>query len=133
MVTEKGGIIRHYDMVSGQLILSLDCYNTPVTSADWSHCDSALVGAVAGSSWFLWDISQSRSSICYTIYVEILAELIFGVLSNNCIWQYINLVKFKVLLYNLQCSLRDWWNFNLASSEKSPNFNPSQNFYSYSM
>ena len=60
MVIEKGGIIRHYDMVSGQPIFSLDCHNTPVTSADWSHCDSTLVGAVAGSSWYLWDISQSR-------------------------------------------------------------------------
>ena len=60
--------------------------------------------------------------------IVILAGLIFDVLSNNCIWWYIN------LLYNLQCSLRDWWGFNLVSSEKitkSPNFNPSQNFYSY--
>ena len=43
-------------------------------------------------------------------------------------------MKFKVLLYNLKCSLRDWRDFNLAPSEKiakSPNFNPSQNFYSY--
>ena len=47
--------------------------------------------------------------------------LIFGILSNNCIWWYINLAKFKVLLYNLKCSLRDWQDFNLASSEKFPN------------
>ena len=65
MVTEKGGIIRHYDMVSGQPILSLDCYNVPITSADWSHYDSTLVGAVAGNSWFLWDTSQSRSVYLY--------------------------------------------------------------------
>ena len=68
MVTEKGGIIRHYDMVSGQPIFSLDCHNMPVTSADWSHCDSTLVGAVAGSSWYLWDLSQSRSE-CMHVYV----------------------------------------------------------------
>ena len=60
MVTEGGGIIRHYDVVSGKPILSLDCYSTPVTSADWSHCDSTLIAAVAGNNWFLWDISQSR-------------------------------------------------------------------------
>ena len=51
-----------------------------------------------------------------------------------CIWQYINLVKFKVLFYNLKCSLCDWGDFNLASPEKIANlpiFNPSQNFYSY--
>ena len=60
--------------------------------------------------------------------------LIFGILSNNYIWRYINFAKFKVLLYNLKCDLHDWCDFNLASSEKiakSPNFNPSQNFYSY--
>ena len=42
------------------------------------------------------------------------------------------MAKFKVLLYNLKCGLCDWRDFNLASSEKiakSPNFNPSQNFY----
>ena len=61
--------------------------------------------------------------------------LIFGVLSNNCIWWYINVAKFKVLLYNLECGLRDWQDFNLTSLEriaKSINFNPGQNFYSYS-
>ena len=56
--------------------------------------------------------------------------LIFGVLSNNCIWRYINLVKFKVLLYNLKCGLHDWRDFNLAPSEKiaksPPNFNPAK-------
>jgi len=61
MVTQKSGIITHYDMVSGQPILSLDCHNVPIASADWSHYDSTLVGAVASNSWFLWDISQSRS------------------------------------------------------------------------
>ena len=68
-----------------------------------------------------------------TIEVEIFVALKFGVLSNNCIWRYINLMKFKVLLYNLKCCLHDWY-FNSVSSEKiakSPNFNPSQNFYSY--
>ena len=34
-----------------------------------------------------------------------MAGPIFGILSNNCIWRYINLMKFKVLLYNLQCGL----------------------------
>ena len=34
-------------------------------------------------------------------------EIIFGVLCNNCILQYINLAKFKVLLYNLKCGLWD--------------------------
>ena len=49
-----------------------------------------------------------------------MAGLKFGVLSNNCVWCYINLAKFKVLLYNLKCDLRDWWDFNLESSEKMP-------------
>ena len=52
----------------------------------------------------------------------------------NWIWRYINLAKFKVLLYYLKCSLHYWWDINLAPSEKItklPNFGPSQNFYSY--
>ena len=72
MVTEEGGIIRHYDTVSGQPILSLDCNNTPVTSADWSYCDSTLVAAVAGNNWFLWDISQSRCVYNITIHYVVM-------------------------------------------------------------
>ena len=62
--------------------------------------------------------------------------LIFGVLSDNCIWRYFNLAKFKVLLYNLKCGLRDWWDFNLVPLDKFTklaNFNPDQNFYSYNI
>ena len=51
-------------------------------------------------------------SLPNNVQVEILAGLIFGVLSNNCIWRYINYAKFKVLLYNLQCGLHDWWEKN---------------------
>ena len=69
MVTEEGGIIRHYDMVSGKPFLSLDCNNASVTSADWSPCDGTLVAAVAGNNWFLWDISQSRCVCSVTIYI----------------------------------------------------------------
>ena len=61
-------------------------------------------------------------------------RVIFGVLSDNWIWQYINLAKLKLPFYNLKCSLRYWWDINLAPSEKItklPNFSPSQNFYSY--
>ena len=57
-----------------------------------------------------------------TVQVEILVGLIFGILSNNCIWQYINLAKFKVLLYNLKCSLHDRQDFNLAPSVKLRDF-----------
>ena len=53
-------------------------------------------------------------------------------LSNNCIWWYINLAKFKVLLYNLKCGyviggILIWRHHKIA---KSPNFNSNQNFYS---
>ena len=39
-----------------------------------------------------------------------------GILSNKIQW-YINLTKFKVLLYNLKCGLCDWRDFNLVPLE----------------
>ena len=61
--------------------------------------------------------SSKLQGIQCTLKVEILVGLIFSVLSNNCIWQYINLVKFEILLYNLQCVLPNWQDFNVVSSK----------------
>ena len=61
-------------------------------------------------------------------------RLIFGVMPNNCIWRYFNLAKFKVLLYNLKSAVYVIGGILIWSYQKiakSPNFNPSQNFYSY--
>uniref|UniRef100_A0A4W3IZQ5 Nucleoporin Nup37 n=1 Tax=Callorhinchus milii TaxID=7868 RepID=A0A4W3IZQ5_CALMI len=62
MVAEKNGIIRFYDLVTLQAILSLDCGQMPLMSADWCLGNTIKVGAVSGKDWFIWDITRSRWS-----------------------------------------------------------------------
>lgn len=59
MVAEKKGTIRFYDLVTQQAILSLDCGQSPLMSADWCLADTKG-GAVTGSDWVIWDITRSR-------------------------------------------------------------------------
>lgn len=60
MVAEKKGTIRFYDLLTQQAILSLDCGQSPLMSADWCLSNTIKVGAVAGSDWLIWDITRSR-------------------------------------------------------------------------
>jgi len=60
MVAEKKGTIRFYDLVTQQAILSLDCDQAPLTSADWCLANTIKVGAAAGNDWLVWDITRSR-------------------------------------------------------------------------
>lgn len=59
MVAEKKGTIRFYDLVNQQAILSLDCGQSPLMSADWCLTNTIKVGAVAGNDWLIWDITRS--------------------------------------------------------------------------
>jgi len=59
MVAQKNGIIRFYNFDREQPIMSLDCRQTPLMSADWCPGNNLKVGGVAASSWFVWDISRS--------------------------------------------------------------------------
>ncbi|XP_038851560.1 nucleoporin Nup37-like isoform X2 [Salvelinus namaycush] len=59
MVAEKKGTIRFYDLVTQQAILSLDCGQSPLMSADWCLTNTIKVGAVTGSDWVIWDITRS--------------------------------------------------------------------------
>ncbi|XP_078273252.1 nucleoporin Nup37 [Rhinoraja longicauda] len=59
MVAEKNGIIRFYDLVTLQAILSVDCGQMPLMSADWCLGNTIKVGAVAGNDWLIWDITRS--------------------------------------------------------------------------
>ncbi|XP_048404287.1 nucleoporin Nup37 isoform X3 [Stegostoma tigrinum] len=59
MVAQKNGIIRFYDLVTLQAILSLDCGQMPLMSADWCLGNTIKVGAVAGNDWLIWDITRS--------------------------------------------------------------------------
>ncbi|KAK1168877.1 nucleoporin Nup37 [Acipenser oxyrinchus oxyrinchus] len=59
MVAEKNGMVRFYDLITQQAILSLDCGLTPLMSADWCFANTIKVGAVAGNDWVIWDITRS--------------------------------------------------------------------------
>ncbi|XP_062915662.1 nucleoporin Nup37 [Mobula hypostoma] len=59
MVAEKNGTVRFYDLVTQQAILSLDCGQMPLMSADWCLGNTIKVGAVAGNDWLIWDITRS--------------------------------------------------------------------------
>ncbi|XP_042156276.1 nucleoporin Nup37-like [Oncorhynchus tshawytscha] len=56
------GTIRFYDLVTQQAILSLDCGQSPLMSADWCLANTIKVGAVTGSDWVICDITRSRCS-----------------------------------------------------------------------
>lgn len=59
MVAEKNGIIRFYDLVSQQSIMSLSAGRVPLISADWCKINALKVGAVASDDWLIWDMSKS--------------------------------------------------------------------------
>ncbi|NXW60043.1 NUP37 protein, partial [Eurystomus gularis] len=59
MVAEKNGTIRFYDLITQQAILSLECEQTPLMSADWCLKNTLKIGAVAGSDWLMWDMTRS--------------------------------------------------------------------------
>lgn len=61
LVAEKRGTLRLYNALSWQPLMSLDTgpQGAPLLSADWSVCNSLLLGAVAGPSWFLWETARS--------------------------------------------------------------------------
>ncbi|KAM9402633.1 LOW QUALITY PROTEIN: nucleoporin Nup37 [Salvelinus alpinus] len=59
MVAEKKGTIRFYDLVTQQAILSLDCGQSTLMSADWCLTNTIKVGAVTGSDWVIWHITRS--------------------------------------------------------------------------
>ena len=60
MVAEKKGIIRFYNVLTQQPIMSLDCGVSPLLAADWSQGNSLQVAALAGSDWLVFDTSRSR-------------------------------------------------------------------------
>lgn len=59
MVAEKRGTVRFYDLLSQQAILSLDCGQIPLMSADWCLPNPIKVGAVVGTDWVIWDVTRS--------------------------------------------------------------------------
>ena len=60
MVAQKNGLVRFYDLVSQQPIMSLSTEQLPLISADWCLTNDLKVGAVARDDWLIWDMSKSR-------------------------------------------------------------------------
>jgi len=65
MVAEKKGVVRMYSTLTLQPFMSLDCGHTPLVSADWSMTNELRVAVLAGTDWFVFDTSRSRSIMCY--------------------------------------------------------------------
>lgn len=63
LVAEKSGIVRFYNVITLQPIMSLDCNATPLMSADWCSGNHLKVGCVAASEWFEWEMSQSSRPV----------------------------------------------------------------------
>ncbi|XP_053320570.1 nucleoporin Nup37 [Spea bombifrons] len=60
MVAEKTGVIRFYDLIAQQAILSFESTQVPLMSADWCLKNTFRVGAVAGNDWIIWEMPRSR-------------------------------------------------------------------------
>ncbi|KAJ8392348.1 hypothetical protein AAFF_G00077120 [Aldrovandia affinis] len=59
MVAEKSGVVRFYNLITQQALLSLDSGQSPLMSADWCLANTIKVGAVTGNDWVIWDITRS--------------------------------------------------------------------------
>ncbi|GAB1606902.1 nucleoporin Nup37-like [Argonauta hians] len=59
LVAQKNGIIRFFSLHNQQPIMSLDCGQAPLLSADWCHINSLAVVAAAATDWVLFDSSVS--------------------------------------------------------------------------
>ncbi|XP_074661061.1 nucleoporin Nup37-like [Tubulanus polymorphus] len=59
MVAEKNGVIRFYNLVAQQPMMSLDCGQQPLLAADWCLRNSLKVAAVSATDLHVFDISVS--------------------------------------------------------------------------
>ena len=59
MVAEKKGCVHIFNLDARLPIVTITCPEYPLLQADWSMSNSLKVGAVAGTSWYVWNISQS--------------------------------------------------------------------------
>uniref|UniRef100_T1IQ05 Nucleoporin Nup37 n=1 Tax=Strigamia maritima TaxID=126957 RepID=T1IQ05_STRMM len=72
MVAEKKGIIRFYNLITQQPLMSLDSNKQPLLMADWCNQNSLEVGCAAGSDCCIWDTSRSSRPIdSHTVHMEL--------------------------------------------------------------
>jgi hypothetical protein len=61
MVGQKDGVIKIFSLSGQQQLMSFDTGQVPLMEADWSVGNKGLlIGTVAGTDWFMFDVSVSR-------------------------------------------------------------------------
>lgn len=63
LVAEKKGVIRFYNVLKQQPMMSFDSNAIPLMSADWCLSNSLRVGCVAASDLLIWNVSISSQPI----------------------------------------------------------------------
>lgn len=61
LVAQKNGILRFFSLHNQQPIMSLDCGQSPLMSADWCSMNSLAIAAGASTDWLLFDSSVSSA------------------------------------------------------------------------
>ena len=60
LVAQKNGVIKIFSLALQRQIMSLDCSQAPLMSADWSHVNEDFVAAAVGTEWLIFQLSRSR-------------------------------------------------------------------------
>lgn len=63
LVAQKNGVIKIFSLALQRQIMSLDCCQAPLMSADWSFTNEDFVAAVAGTEWLIFQISRSSQPL----------------------------------------------------------------------
>ncbi|XP_060565342.1 nucleoporin Nup37-like [Ruditapes philippinarum] len=64
MVGQKDGVIKIFSLSGQQQLMSFDTGQVPLMEADWSVGNKGLlIGAVAGTDWFMFDVSVSSRPV----------------------------------------------------------------------
>lgn len=56
LVAEKKGVIHMYNVISQQIVLSIDTKKSPLMSADWSLSNRLYVAALVAGEIVRWDL-----------------------------------------------------------------------------
>ena len=63
LVAQKNGVIKIFSLALQRQIMSLDCCQAPLMSADWSFTNEDFVAAVAGTEWLIFQLSRSSQPL----------------------------------------------------------------------
>ncbi|XP_063403553.1 nucleoporin Nup37-like [Mytilus trossulus] len=63
IVAQKNGIIKIFSLALQRQIMSLDCCQAPLMSADWSYMNEDFVVAACGTEWLIFQMSRSSQPL----------------------------------------------------------------------